>query len=255
MKTVKKVFFLLFLFMSFCTCNAQESKRPYYRVNWKQIDSIANENPDSIRGLVKRLTQQTMDTTMTNEERILAYYGSTYLPEHKGVLYDLRKILFNMRDREYEDALKRNIEVLKRAPLDLNALENMVMLIRVEQNSSSKHKTYTDDDLRYYSNLMDVVVKIVASTGLGSEEAPFAVTSIRDEYILMYYYLEIKYGNQGFNVHDGYSVDYFGVKEKSDKYSGDIIVFDTSRVLELENEDFLQKKAKKKKNKKIPATN
>ena len=41
-------------------------------VNWKEVEAIARQKPDSIKSLVKKLTAKELDNTMTLQQKVLA---------------------------------------------------------------------------------------------------------------------------------------------------------------------------------------
>ena len=72
---------LLFVFVIFLLMPASiqaQGEREIIPVDWKEVQKVAEENPQQIKQLVSRLSANEIDTTMTWNERILAYYGQSY---------------------------------------------------------------------------------------------------------------------------------------------------------------------------------
>ena len=236
MKNMNRLVFYFMFVLIFVSCKAQDSQRTIYPINWKSVSALAKSNPDSIRTLIKRLTQQELDTTLTYEERGVAYAGQTYLPEHKGLWKELDDIRDLINKDKFAEAKQKNMAVLKRCPVNLWAVDNMLDIVDNELRDSTKVSEFTKDDLKYYTRLWMRLFNTIAATGHGTAEHPFDVVFVHDEYLFMKYYLEIKHGTQSLVANGGVAQDRFSVAKKSKYYSKDDIYFDITRVLELERE-------------------
>ena len=69
--------FALILFLPAYTHAQKESD--FTPVDWKEIKKVAENAPQQINDLVARMASSEIDTTMTLNERTLAYYGQSYL--------------------------------------------------------------------------------------------------------------------------------------------------------------------------------
>ena len=92
--------FALILFLPIYTHAQKESD--FIPVDWKEIKKVAENDPQKINDQVARMAASEIDTTMTWNERILAYYGQSYLTPmtelSEGITLD--KLL---KDGKYED--------------------------------------------------------------------------------------------------------------------------------------------------------
>ena len=74
---MRQVFiFTFFLFIS--ATSLAQNEREIIPVDWDGVQKVAENAPQRIKDLVSRLSANEIDTTMTWNERILAYYGQSY---------------------------------------------------------------------------------------------------------------------------------------------------------------------------------
>ncbi len=131
------IVFMIFLLMPL-TIQAQE-EREIIPVDWKEVKKVAEQDPQRIKDLVTRLSANQIDTTMTWQERILAFYGQSYLESNddtgEGVM-DLDKL---MNEKKYEECLSAAKKVLNKNPLSLKALRHAAFsigyMVKVERTS------------------------------------------------------------------------------------------------------------------------
>ncbi|MBR5653435.1 MAG: DUF4919 domain-containing protein [Prevotella sp.] len=199
-------------------------------VDWKEVKKVADEDPQRIRDLVARMSADKIDTTMTWNERILAYYGQSYLTPNtemsEGV--DQDKL---MKEGKYEECLALSKETLKKNPVSLKALSNAVFAITRMLKDSTNHYDVTVEEGQIFFNRMSRIFNTIAITGVGTEKLPFSVTSVSDEYLFMRYYLDIwEIERQSFTG----KFDVFDLKETSQYYNEKKIYFDITRVMEIE---------------------
>ena len=191
------IVFMIFLLMPL-TIQAQE-EREIIPVDWKEVKKVAEQDPQRIKDLVTRLSANQIDTTMTWQERILAFYGQSYLESNDDTgegMMDLDKL---MNEKKYEECLSAAKKVLNKNPLSLKALRHAAFSIGI------------------------------ATTGDGSKEHPFYVTSVSDEYMFMRYYLDL------WEISKQYATDNCDIielKETSKYYSQKLIYFEITRVME-----------------------
>lgn len=50
-------------------------------MDWDVVKDIVREDPDNVRELVSRLSAPTLDTTLTYNDRIIAFYGQSLLSD------------------------------------------------------------------------------------------------------------------------------------------------------------------------------
>ena len=225
--------FIFFLMMPL-TANAQEKDRIIIPVNWKEVKEVTDKDPESIRDLVARMSASKLDTTLTWNERILAYYGQSYLTPYTES-NDGRDLDALMNEGKYEECLAGAKELLKKNPVSLKALFNAAFAIAyILKDSTIQHTVSREEGQNYYYR-MQRIFNTIAITGDGTEEQPFYVTAVSDEYLFMHYYLEIwEFERQFLTNH----CDGFDLKESSDYYSRPQLFFEITRVLEIEHDLF-----------------
>lgn len=209
------------------SCLAAFGQREIISMDWDVVKEIVKEDPDDVRELVSRLSAPTLDTTLTYNDRIIAFYGQSLLSNGKeAALVDDMSKLYSQKD--YVNALGKAREALAINPLNLRALDRagMCIALLIESGDTS----YSKDEAKQYFNRAMRIYNTIAMTGLGDEEYPFCVTSVEDEYEFMRNYLELyEYESQalvGF-------CDVFTLKETSEYYSDKKIYFDATRPLEM----------------------
>ena len=208
------------------SCLAAFGQREIISMDWNVVKDIVREDPDGVRELVSRLSAPTLDTTLTYNDRIIAFYGQSLLSEgREAALVDDMSKLFSKED--YANALIKAREALAVNPLNLRALDRAGMCIALLIESGD---TSSKDEAKLYFNRAMRIYNTIAMTGLGDEEYPFCVTSVADEYEFMRNYLELyEYESQALVG----VCDVFTLKETSEYYSDKKIYFDATRPLEM----------------------
>ena len=195
------------------SCFAAFGQREIISMDWDVVKVIVKEAPDDVRELVNRLSAPTLDTTLTYNDRIIAFYGQSLLSNGtEDALVDDMSKLFSQKD--YVNALIKAREALAVNPLNLQALDRagMCIALLIESGDTSFSK---DEARQYFSRAMRLY-NTIAMTGLGDEEYPFCVTSVADEYEFMRNYLELyEYESQSLIG----VCDVFTLKETSKYYS------------------------------------
>ena len=214
------------------SCLVAFGQREIIKVDWDVIRGIVAEKPDEVRELVKRLSAPTLDATLTYEERIIAFYGQSLLSKGKEwALTDDVMQLFSQG--KYEKALAKANEVLAINPLNIRVLDRAGRCVYklIEAGNTS----YTKEDGSLFFNRAMRLFNTIAMTGYGTEEYPFCVTSVDDEYEFMYRYLELyEIDKQSLVGH----CDVFTLKETSRYFSDKELYFDATRPLEMLSELF-----------------
>lgn len=215
------------------TLSAQK-EREIIPVNWKEIKEVAAKEPQRIKNLVLRLSADTPDTTLTPNERILAYYGQSYLTPDTE-MEEGRKLDDLMNHGKYEECLAEAKELLKKNPVSLKALSNatfsVVGILKGTENPDENRRK----EGQVYFKRMDAIFRTIASTGDGSEKCPFSVNAVSDEYLFMRYHLNLWQIET--QVLKG-KCDVFDLNQKSEYYTSPQIYFDITRVLEIESDLF-----------------
>lgn len=228
-----KLFVFAFFLLMPASIQAQ-GEREIIPVDWKEVQKVAEENPQQIKQLVARLSANEIDTTMTWKERILAYYGQSYLTPKTEIEagLDLDKLL---RENKYEECLAGAKELLKKNPVSLKALSNAIYATMYLYRDSTKQGVISRDEARAHYQRMHRILNTIAKTGDGTEEKPFYVTAVSDEYLFMRHYLEIQNRGKQYMTE---KFDVFELEETSKYYSRPRLYFEITRVLEIEKSLF-----------------
>lgn len=226
---MKKFFLVLAVLFSSLSAFAQ---REIITVDWDTIKKIVKESPDGVRDLVRRLSAPTLDTTLTYNDRVVAFYGQSLLSNGREELQvgDMSR-LFAKKD--FANALAKAKEALEINPLNLQALDRAGTCIALLRESGDE--SYSVDEAKQYFSRAMRIYNTIAMTGLGDAEYPFCVTTVADEYEFMRNYLEL-YEIEG-QALVGYC-DVFTLGEASEYYSDKKIYFDATRPLEKLNSLF-----------------
>ena len=220
---------LAFILLMPVTTQAQEV-RVVIPVDWKEVKKVAESDPQRIKDLVARLSADKIDTTMTWKERILAYYGQSYLTPNTEIK-DGISLDQLMKIGNYEECLAKSKELLKTNPVSLKALSSAAFSISRMSKDSTRHYNVSMEDGQVYFNRMFRIFNTIATTGNGSEDKPFYVTAVSDEYVFMRYYLELwEISQQSYTG----KLDIIELKETSKYYNQKKICFEVSRVTEIE---------------------
>ena len=230
MKQLLVVFIGLLFFP--VTIHAQEEDE-IIPVDWKEVKKVADTDPQRIKDLVARMATNKPDTAMTWNERILAYYGQSFLTPFSD-LSGSRDLNDLIKEGKYDECLAGAKELLKKDPVNLDALFKAGSAISMMVEESTKQSNVTADDARDYFMRMFLILATIDHTGDGTEERPFSVTAVSDEYLFMRYYLDIWKIESQFLTNK--QCDGFNLKETNDNYSRKQIFFDVSRVMEIERE-------------------
>lgn len=233
MKQLLTVFALILFLPSYTHAQKESDFTP---VDWKEIKKVAENAPQQINDLVARMASSEIDTTMTLNERTLAYYGQSYLTPttemSEGMTLD--KLL---KEGKYEECLSGAKELLQKNPVSLKALSNALYAMMYMLQDSTNHQGVSRDEARTYYYRMHRILNTIAATGDGTEERPFYVTAVSDEYLFIRHHLEIgKTKGQYLTGH----FDVIELEETSEYYTRPKIYFDITRALEIEKEMFLQ---------------
>lgn len=141
-------------------------------------------------------------------------------------MMDLDKL---MNEKKYEECLSAAKKVLNKNPLSLKALRHAAFSIGYMVKDSTHHYDVTIREGQVFYNRMNRIFNTIATTGDGSKEHPFYVTSVSDEYMFMRYYLDLWEISKQYATE---SCDIIELKETSKYYSQKLIYFEITRVME-----------------------
>lgn len=230
---------LLFLFALLSILAQAQEERPLTPVEWSQIEKIAKTHPDSIKALVARLTRPELDTTLSMNERVLAFYGQTYI-SRGGEALDVMRMNDSLRAGSSGTLVMAN-KALAKNPLNLEALMGKASALFAKAKLNPSDSTELKSQARYCMRVAMRVYNTIASTGRGTADEPFSVTSVGDEYSFINYYLNVwKIKGQSLvNIGlDRMPCDIIHLGEKSEYWEEPDIYFDITRVLQLERQAF-----------------
>ena len=233
---MKHLYTLIFLLLISTNIIAQE--REILPVNWKQIKEDVNKDPQKVKDLVARLSATSLDTTLTYQDRILAFYGQSFLTNDEE-----EKLKIKMYDQKDKGHITESLETAKKIleinPLNLEALNHAGQILYAMANDSTANNGITKEDAKQYFNRAMRIFNTIAMTGDGSDKHPFYVTKVSDEYRFMRFYLDLwEYQMQAATS----CCDIITLKKNSKYYNQPKIYFEITRVYELERMQFQKKK-------------
>ena len=195
---------------------------------WKHVKQEVKKNPDKVSSCIDRLAR--MDTTLTLEESLLAFYGQSYLLNDKDEpMVNSMNILYNKAS--YEAAFDTAFEILSINPLNIRALILSALILH-QVDSTFKYGN-SQDDVHYFFQRAFSLLHVIAQTGDGSQERPYMVSKISEEYDFLHYYLNIwTIQSQSLNM----KVPCDELQVETDKGGSRTVCFEVTRVLELEKE-------------------
>lgn len=180
------------------------------------------------------------DTTLTNDDYRLLYYGFVFQPAYSPYGENkVKEINAALADKDYFLAVKICDTILQAVPVSLNANYQKAVALYLQDKAGTAYSKYD----KRYSKLLNAI----ASTGDGLTcRTAFKTIFIDDEYQIMFKFLQIKkYNGQAL----AYPCDRLSV-EPSAYFKQNSVFFDTSETfLSMQDmfKDNSDKKSKKKK--------
>ena len=208
-------------------CATAQYQYQIHPVDWKELKTLVKEEPERVRELVRRISTPQRDTTLTYPDQIIAYFGQSLLTN------DSEERLVHAMDQAYSE--ENYAEALAQAEKEMQAMGDEYVSIRAayaiaNMREAGDESHAHEEGQGYYSRAIRLL-DTIAATGYGSEEHPFHVTKIADEYLFMGHYLELDaFGRQ--SLVD--CCDVFELGKGNRLYPDSVIYFDATRVLELE---------------------
>lgn len=224
---IRRVILTAVASIAFVSMYAQEMETFMIDVDWNEIKTLAQEDPGFVGRVCDRIDIQ--DTTLSYTEIARAYLAQSFLTADKedNIVRTMKKAA---DEGEFEKSLSLSREALEINPVNIDALFYAAISI-AELLDKGDTSQSVDEAQKFYDRMMTILVGIVY-TGDGSEEHPFVVTKISDEYALMRLALDLyDYDSQSLVGH----CDMFDLAATSDVFQADEIWFDATRILELEN--------------------
>lgn len=229
---MRKLFVFIVLLISL-TVSAQ-TDNSLMPVDWDKIKAEVKANPQRIKSFVEKFTDIDTEFSLTAEEKILAFYGQTYLNNGKDM-----SVEFDMLRAKKEGKVQESVaiadKVLAINPLNTNAIKFKILHFRELANTDPDKAWMMSDSIKVYSARMLRILDTIFMTGNGSKEHPFYVTAVGDEYNFVYFFLGILEVNSQALIG---KCDRLQLGKTNEVYSSPEIYFDITRVLEIEREVF-----------------
>ena len=232
---MKKI--LIILFLSVNLMIVAQTERPITPVDWDYIRTEVEHNPQRVKALVERMALLRMDSTMTSQDRILAFFGQSYIScgEEMNVCRDMKD---SLRCRNMEVVSELADSILKVNPLSLDALIGKLSYYLDLDNNHPDRSWSVEEDVKKTLLRIELILNTIAMTGDGSKIHPFAVTCVADEYNFIRYYLQISNIKGQAFLGD---TDRISLGESNEFYKEKNVYFDITRCLELEQKGFRRK--------------
>lgn len=222
---MKTKFFIIIL-LALLSGTLAYAQREILPVDWKKLKKVVKNEPELVKSLVERLTATKLDSTLTFNDRIIAFYGQALLSnnEEDTIVRDMTKLYNN---GQFEESFEKAQEAIQINPLNIQALYTSAMAIS-EMNEKGD-TTHTIAEGQIFYNIVMRIFNTIAYTGYGTKKHPFYITKVSDEYAFMRYYLELReYGTQSLEG----MCDVFELTETSKYYQEPKIYFDATLPLE-----------------------
>jgi hypothetical protein len=227
--SMKKPLIIIILLLT-CLASHTYAQRKIYKPNYKKIEKEINKKKSDNYYPKLFARYQNNDTTLTEEQYTLLFYGATaqpgYIPyggstysDSTGKLYD--KKLLTLAD--YDSAIYYENLGLKINPFSLRDLNIL---------SYSYIKTGNDSLANLINFKKEKIIKTILSSGDGrTQERGFFVITVSQEYDLLQI-LGFDFSGEQTLTQTG--CDYLGVKEN--KYNIKGLFFDVNKILEMEKQ-------------------
>ena len=139
------------ILMLLISTNIIAQEREILPVDWKQIKEEVNKNPQKVKDLVARLSATKLDTTLTYQDRILAFYGQSFLTNDEEE--KLKKQMYNQKDKGLiKSSLETAKKILEINPLNLEALNHAGQILYAMASDSTSNSGLTNEDAKSYFN-------------------------------------------------------------------------------------------------------
>lgn len=228
---MKREITLLLISSFFVISAAAQSMIP---VKWSSIQGWVNNNPAHVRELVNRLGKQSVDSGLTMKDKVLAFYGQSYL-NHSGEDYFVFMMKDSLRNNINGAAMRIANDVLKINCLNIDALSAKIEVYKrqASDTASASKDLPSNWEQSATENRRLRLFKVIAATGNGTIKYPYAVTKLSDEYNFVRDYLGID-DITSHEIEGNYDVLHLG--KQSGYYKRSVIFFDATRIYDLEKE-------------------
>ena len=226
--------FATLIFGAFAMHATDEAEYETYRITWSEISALVENNPDSIKSLIDRAALG--DTTLRTKELLVAYMGKSYFGATP--FSESRDARSALNEDKVDSAMVLIEQAIKRNPLSLsNNYYYVVCALAQNPQISDYQAMQQDDNLKLAVTRFNLLLSAIYYSGNGSQEYPYKVTCVDDEYTFMSQGLDLPRPTNQSLTKDGH--DMFKLPAHSSTlYTGQEIHFDATRILELEQNLF-----------------
>ena len=159
-----------------------EAEYETYRITWSEISTLVENSPDSIKSLIDRAALG--DTTLRTKELLVAYMGKSFFGASPfGESRDARSAL---NEEKTDSAMVLIEQAIKRNPLSLsNNYYYVVCALAQNPQISDYQAIQQDENLKLAITRFNLLLSAIYYSGNGSQEYPYKVTCVDDEYTFM----------------------------------------------------------------------
>ena len=211
-----------------------EAEYETYRITWSEISALVENNPDSIKSLIDRAVLG--DTTLRTKELLVAYMGKSFFGA--SPFSESRDARSALNEEKIDSAMVLIEQAIKRNPLSLsNNYYYVVCALTQNPQISDYQAMQQDENLKLAVARFNLLLEAIYYSGNGSQEYPYKVTCVDDEYTFMSQGLDLPRPTNQSLTKDGH--DMFKLPaHSSTRYTGQEIHFDATRILQLEQNLF-----------------
>ena len=211
-----------------------EAEYETYRITWSEISALVENNPDSIKSLIDRAALG--DTTLRTKELLVAYMGKSFFGT--SPFSESRDARSALNEDKIDSAMVLIEQAIKRNPLSLsNNYYYVVCALTQNPQISDYQAMQQDENLKLAVARFNLLLEAIYYSGNGSQEYPYKVTCVDDEYTFMSQGLDLPRPTNQSLTKDGH--DMFKLPAHSSTlYTGQEIHFDATRILQLEQNLF-----------------
>ena len=228
------ILFAILIFGAFAMHATDEAEYETYRITWSEISALVENNPDSIKSLIDRAALG--DTTLRTKELLVAYMGKSYFGA--SPFSESRDARSALNEEKIDSAMVLIEQAIKRNPLSLsNNYYYVVCALTQNPQISDYQAMQQDENLKLAVARFNLLLEAIYYSGNGSQEYPYKVTCVDDEYTFMSQGLDLPRPTNQSLTKDGH--DMFKLPAHSSTlYTGQEIHFDATRILQLEQNLF-----------------
>ena len=226
--------FATLIFGAFAMHAIDEAEYETYRITWSEISALVENNPDSIKSLIDRTALG--DTTLRTKELLVAYMGKSFFGA--SPFSESRDARSALNEEKNDSAMVLIEQAIKRNPLSLsNNYYYVVCALTQNPQISDYQAMQQDENLKLAVARFNLLLEAIYYSGNGSQEYPYKVTCVDDEYTFMSQGLDLPHPTNQSLTKDGH--DMFKLPPHSlTRYTGLEIHFDATRILQLEQNLF-----------------